>query len=149
MTAARKDQVYFKSLSLTNVRSFGEMQQLDMTDTDGRPAQWTLILGDNGVGKTTLLQCLASMRPILFSIRQRKTPVVQQRLPALCLPCYRARTATSLPWHELASTRYDCTPFSLQDNRFVQRLRTQKKLSSKKPFRIKNGDLDRRRPRFR
>ena len=64
MTAARKDHVYFKSLSLTNVRSFGEMQQLDMTGADGRPAQWTLILGDNGVGKTTLLQCLASMRPI-------------------------------------------------------------------------------------
>ena len=65
MTVARNDQVYFKSLSLTNVRSFGETQQLDMTDADGRPAQWTLILGDNGVGKTTLLQCLASMRPVL------------------------------------------------------------------------------------
>ena len=64
MTVARNDQVYFKSLSLTNVRSFGETQQLDMTDADGRPAQWTLILGDNGVGKTTLLQCLASMRPV-------------------------------------------------------------------------------------
>ena len=64
MTIAPNDQVYFKSLSLTNVRSFGETQRLDMTDADGRPAQWTLILGDNGVGKTTLLQCLASMRPV-------------------------------------------------------------------------------------
>ena len=65
MTVARNEQVYFKSLSLTNVRSFGEKQKLDMTDPDGRPAQWTLILGDNGVGKTTLLQCLALMRPVL------------------------------------------------------------------------------------
>ena len=64
MTIAPNDQVYFKSLSLTNVRSFGATQRLDMTDADGRPAQWTLILGDNGVGKTTLLQCLASMRPV-------------------------------------------------------------------------------------
>ena len=64
MTVARNDQVYFKSLSITNVRSFGETQQLDMIDADGRPAQWTLILGDNGVGKTTLLQCLALMRPV-------------------------------------------------------------------------------------
>ena len=31
MTAARNEQVYFKSLSLTNVRSFGEKQKLDMT----------------------------------------------------------------------------------------------------------------------
>ena len=65
MTVARNEQVYFKRLSLTNVRSFGEKQTLDMTDPDGRPAQWTLILGDNGVGKTTLLQCLALMRPVL------------------------------------------------------------------------------------
>ena len=64
MTVAPNDQVYFKSLRLTNVRSFGETQRLDMTDADGRPAQWTLILGDNGVGKTTLLQCLARMRPV-------------------------------------------------------------------------------------
>ena len=64
MTITRNDPVYFKSLSLTNVRSFGATQRLDMTDADGRPAQWTLILGDNGVGKTTLLQCLASMRPV-------------------------------------------------------------------------------------
>ena len=64
MTIAPNDQVYFKSLSLTNVRSFGETQRLDMTDAGGRPAQWTLILGDNGVGKTTLLQCLSSMRPV-------------------------------------------------------------------------------------
>ena len=64
MTLVPNDQVYFKSLLLTNVRSFGETQQLDMTDADGRPAQWTLILGDNGVGKTTLLQCLARMRPV-------------------------------------------------------------------------------------
>jgi energy-coupling factor transporter ATP-binding protein EcfA2 len=58
-------QIYFKRLTLTNVRSFGDEQELDLTDPDGRPARWTLILGDNGVGKTTLLQCLASMCPVL------------------------------------------------------------------------------------
>ena len=31
--------------------------------SDGTPAQWTIILGDNGVGKTTLLQCLAAAQP--------------------------------------------------------------------------------------
>ena len=32
-------------------------------DAAGNPAPWTLILGENGTGKTTLLQCLALMQP--------------------------------------------------------------------------------------
>ena len=56
--------IYFSSLELRNVRCFGERQRLDLTDSDGNPVQWILILGDNGVGKTTLLQCLAWMRPV-------------------------------------------------------------------------------------
>jgi predicted ATP-binding protein involved in virulence len=56
--------IYFTRLELENIRSFGGRQCLDLRDTNGRPAQWTLILGDNGVGKTTLLQCLARMRPV-------------------------------------------------------------------------------------
>lgn len=54
---------YFTNLSIENVRAFGERQELKLVDADGRPAPWTLIVGDNGVGKTTLLQCLAWMRP--------------------------------------------------------------------------------------
>jgi energy-coupling factor transporter ATP-binding protein EcfA2 len=56
---------YFTELELCNVRSFGDRQELDLSDEKGRPAQWTLIVGDNGVGKTTLLQCLALMRPVI------------------------------------------------------------------------------------
>ena len=57
--------IYFKSLELENVRCFAQRQRLDLTDEHGKPVQWILILGDNGVGKTTLLQCLAWMRPVL------------------------------------------------------------------------------------
>lgn len=56
--------IYFSSLELKNVRCFGESQVLDLTDDKGQLSQWTLLLGDNGVGKTTLLQCLAWMRPV-------------------------------------------------------------------------------------
>lgn len=56
--------IYFMTLELENVRCFGKGQALDLTDDSGGPAQWTLILGENGVGKTTLLQCLAWMRPV-------------------------------------------------------------------------------------
>jgi energy-coupling factor transporter ATP-binding protein EcfA2 len=54
---------YFLSLELENVLCFKTPQTLDMSDKNGRPAQWTVILGDNGVGKTTLLRCLAEMEP--------------------------------------------------------------------------------------
>ena len=50
---------YFLSLSLENVRSFGEKQTISFARPDGRPAQWTITLGDNGVGKTTVFKALA------------------------------------------------------------------------------------------
>lgn len=54
---------YFLSLTLENIRCFGPAQTLDLSDGHGRPAQWTVILGDNGTGKTTLLQALVAMQP--------------------------------------------------------------------------------------
>lgn len=56
--------MYFASLKLENVKCFGEEQILDLRDSEGAISPWTLILGDNGVGKTTLLKCLAWMVPV-------------------------------------------------------------------------------------
>src|SRR5688572_18912635 len=55
---------YFLSLTIENVRCFGPIQTLDLSDGKGRPAQWTIILGDNGVGKTTILQSLSNLVPV-------------------------------------------------------------------------------------
>jgi hypothetical protein len=55
---------YFLSLSLENMRCFGPKQTLDLSDGKGRPAQWTILLGENGTGKTTVLQALAAFTPI-------------------------------------------------------------------------------------
>ncbi|MBM4032552.1 MAG: hypothetical protein FJ291_12310 [Planctomycetes bacterium] len=55
---------YFLSMKGENIRCFGEKQALDLSDGRGRPARWTVLLGDNGVGKTTLLECLALMQPL-------------------------------------------------------------------------------------
>ena len=63
MATRTQPPVYFTKLVLKNIRSFAEQQELCLANDDGRPARWTLIIGDNGVGKTTLLQCLARMRP--------------------------------------------------------------------------------------
>jgi predicted ATP-binding protein involved in virulence len=52
---------YCLSLTLRNVRCFGDTpQKLDLSDGQGNPARWTVLLGNNGTGKTTILQALAS-----------------------------------------------------------------------------------------
>jgi hypothetical protein len=53
--------VYFLELRVENVRCFGPEQILDLSDGEGRPARWTILLGNNGIGKTTLLQSLAAL----------------------------------------------------------------------------------------
>src|SRR5215213_7841120 len=55
---------YVLSLSVENVRCFGPKQTLDLSDGHGRPAQWTIILGENGTGKTTLLQALVGFESL-------------------------------------------------------------------------------------
>ena len=57
------DPVHYLRLSLTNVRAFGGRQTLDLSK-DGVPSRWCVIIGENGVGKTTLLQALAALRPV-------------------------------------------------------------------------------------
>ncbi|GAB3642383.1 AAA family ATPase [Spirosoma arcticum] len=56
--ATENPRVWFKSISLENVRSFGTKQTINFTDKDGNAARWNVILGDNGTGKTTALRGL-------------------------------------------------------------------------------------------
>ena len=60
----RPKPTYFLSLTLENVRCFGKPQTIDFCDKVGSPAQWTVILGDNGIGKTTLLQACLGTFPV-------------------------------------------------------------------------------------
>ena len=55
--------VYFATLEIENVRCFNGRQKLDLT-VNGRPAQWSILIGENGTGKTTLLECLSWMVPV-------------------------------------------------------------------------------------
>jgi energy-coupling factor transporter ATP-binding protein EcfA2 len=54
-------RVWFKSISLENVRSFGTKQTIYFTEDgteNSKAARWNVILGDNGTGKTTVLKGL-------------------------------------------------------------------------------------------
>lgn len=69
-----KKPAYFLSLAVENVRCFGAKQTLDLSDGHGRPAPFTILLGDNGTGKSTLLQLLVKMCPIQYSVGQNNFP---------------------------------------------------------------------------
>lgn len=76
---------YFLSLTVENARCFGPAQTLDLSDGNDRPRQWTIILGDNGVGKTTLLRSLVAVVPIESSFNlsdegQMKAPMFGELL---------------------------------------------------------------------
>ncbi len=58
-----KKAVYFGSLTVEGVKCFKGKETLDLTNEDGKPAMLTVILGNNGTGKTTLLTCLLGMMP--------------------------------------------------------------------------------------
>ncbi len=77
---------YFLSLELENVRCFSERQTLDLSDGNGRPARWTILLGENGTGKTTLLQMLVAFRPDLQSPRSKFPGVIMDPGSSFELP---------------------------------------------------------------
>jgi AAA15 family ATPase/GTPase len=53
--------VYFKSITIENIKCFKSKSTIDLSDRNGKPAQWTVILGNNNTGKTTLLKCLVGL----------------------------------------------------------------------------------------
>lgn len=55
--------VYFKSLTIQGVNCFKSEQTIDLSNGKGEPAMWTVILGNNNTGKTTVLRCLAELEP--------------------------------------------------------------------------------------
>ena len=57
--------IYIQQLAVENIKTFEARTVLLLTRPEGDISQWTLLLGDNGVGKSTLLQLIAWMKPVL------------------------------------------------------------------------------------
>lgn len=56
---------YFKSLTIENYKCFKGENTIDLSENNELPAQWTVIIGNNNTGKTTILKCLANLEPRL------------------------------------------------------------------------------------
>ncbi len=72
--ATKNPRVWFKSISLENVRSFGTKQIVYFTQdgtANSEAAQWNVILGDNGTGKTTVLRSMCLAVAYRFNIHIR------------------------------------------------------------------------------
>ncbi len=52
------DTSYLVSLEIENVKCFKEKQTLRFANDQNRPYRWTVLLGDNGTGKTTVLRSI-------------------------------------------------------------------------------------------
>jgi predicted ATP-binding protein involved in virulence len=77
-TNKKSTPVYFASIEVENVLCFKTPQKLDLCNANGFPEQWTVILGDNGVGKTTLLRCIAGMKPYYIERMEITVPQLFQ-----------------------------------------------------------------------
>lgn len=55
------EPVYFKSLHLENVKCFQGAYDLSLTGKNRESALWTIIIGNNNTGKTTLLKAVAGL----------------------------------------------------------------------------------------
>ncbi|MDC8005380.1 AAA family ATPase [Aureisphaera galaxeae] len=57
----KRSKIYFTKLTIENFRCFGKKQTLNFSQKQNREeaCRWNVILGDNGVGKTSILRALA------------------------------------------------------------------------------------------
>jgi predicted ATP-dependent endonuclease of OLD family len=58
MESLKAEGTYFIELRLQNIRNFGRDATLKLGDKNGNWVKWNVILGDNGLGKTSLLIAL-------------------------------------------------------------------------------------------
>jgi len=54
----KNQPIYLESISIREIKCFGPKQTIQLSDK-GKPKMWTMILGDNGTGKSTILNSIA------------------------------------------------------------------------------------------
>lgn len=54
------------NLSLKGLKCFKEQTEISFCDASNRPMRWNVVIGENGIGKTTLLRAIVSLIPKLL-----------------------------------------------------------------------------------
>jgi cell division protein FtsZ len=67
---------YFNSIEFYGIKCFKDKQILHLSSDTSDFMPWTIILGDNGTGKTTLLRILDRMQPRNNSIKENFFPMM-------------------------------------------------------------------------
>ena len=58
------DRSYFAEVRLEGIRAFGPVAKLSMRNSHGETDRWTVIVGENATGKSTLLETVYCLRPV-------------------------------------------------------------------------------------
>ncbi|GAB4004964.1 hypothetical protein GCM10028808_03700 [Spirosoma migulaei] len=75
-----KSVIYLNRLSLKNVKCFKSEYDILFTVEKNEPSQWTVILGNNNTGKTTLLRLLAAANNLVVEPKDLKEDLRIRRL---------------------------------------------------------------------
>lgn len=128
----------FKTIDILNYKCFKELK-LDCTKKDGSIYQWTVLLGNNNTGKTSILKAIANLRPTLLksadgkkikfsedpesntefvpaALYNRNNYIQDELNEESCISC----TTTSKQIHDW---RYRCNAFSVCANPDMEKFR--------------------------
>lgn len=68
--------MYLRRLRLRNLKRLRDFE-LDFTSADGKPRMWTVLIGENGTAKTTILQAIALAAAGKWQVNTLAVPVVK------------------------------------------------------------------------
>lgn len=88
--------MYIRKLRVQNVKRLRDFE-LDFTNADGKPRMWTVLIGDNGTAKTTILQAIGLLaagnkaadqlgEPVIPHLRDRRSDLAAEMEAVFELP---------------------------------------------------------------
>lgn len=103
--------MYLRSLHVRHMKRFGDFT-LSFEGADGKPRMWTVLIGENGTGKTALLQAIALAaagqrqvntlaRGMVGLLRDRRSEALMAIEAEFSLDAHRPGLATFAPGHEV------------------------------------------------